>query len=163
MLLISDANIIIDFDCCGLLEQLFRLDHEIGTPDLLYEQELKTRHPELPELGLKVMELSGNLIEQAWAMKQAYPAPSMNDLFTLCLAKDKASPLLTGDKQLRLAAETEQVQVKGSLWLAEQMVVKRLSSVEQMADAFDQMRDLGRRLPWSEVDRLLAKYRDNEK
>ena len=40
-LLISDANIFIDFEEAGLLEALFRLPETIGVPDLLFEDELR--------------------------------------------------------------------------------------------------------------------------
>jgi len=65
MLLINDANILIDFDCCGLLEGLFQIPDELAVPDILFDEELKARHPELPGLGLRVMGLSGTAIDEA--------------------------------------------------------------------------------------------------
>jgi len=52
-LLISDANIIIDMEVGGLIKQMFRLDYEFAVPDVLYEEELKENHANLPKLGLE--------------------------------------------------------------------------------------------------------------
>ncbi|MGB0712308.1 MAG: PIN domain-containing protein [Gammaproteobacteria bacterium] len=147
MLLISDANILIDFECCGLLAELFQLDHDIAVPDLLYEQELREQHPDLPKHGLQVLEMNGALIARAARLNLRYPAPSMNDLFTLALAQDRHCPLLSGDKQLRIAAEQEGVKVHGTLWLAELMLERGCTSPAKMREAFDTMKTSGRRLP----------------
>lgn len=48
---------------------------------------------------------------------QTYVRPGRIDLFALALAELEKCPLLTGDAALRLAAETEQVEVKGTIWL----------------------------------------------
>ena len=47
MLLVSDANNFIDFEVAGLTAELFRLLHEIVVPDILYEEELASRHANL--------------------------------------------------------------------------------------------------------------------
>ena len=48
MLLVSDANIFIDFEVSELTAKLFQLPHDIVVPDTLYQQELRARHPHLP-------------------------------------------------------------------------------------------------------------------
>lgn len=53
MLLVSDANIFIDFEAADLLTELFRLPHEIVVPDVLYAQELAEQHADLLNLGLR--------------------------------------------------------------------------------------------------------------
>ncbi len=56
-LLISDANILIDFDEARLTECLFRLPMRFMTPDLLFVDELQCRHAHLIALGLELGEL----------------------------------------------------------------------------------------------------------
>jgi hypothetical protein len=56
-LLISDANILIDIIAGNLLNVMFRLDHDFGLPDVLFAEELQAQHPELPEMGLKILTL----------------------------------------------------------------------------------------------------------
>ncbi|MGH8237517.1 MAG: hypothetical protein ACREXP_10915 [Steroidobacteraceae bacterium] len=65
MLLVTDANILIDFDVARLIAELFRLPHEIVVPDVLFEQELADRHQHLLDLGLQVRSLTGPQVSEA--------------------------------------------------------------------------------------------------
>lgn len=59
-LLISDANVLIDMEAGALLERLFRLPMQFGIPDLLYYEEIEEGSPGLEQLGLQIMEVSGD-------------------------------------------------------------------------------------------------------
>lgn len=121
-LLISDANILIDVEVAGLTEVLFGLDHTFAVPDILYAEELAARHGRLIALGLKVMELAPELIATVEAWAAIYRVASRHDLSAMALAKDKGCPLLTGDRALREAAHQEDVTVRGTLWLMEEVL-----------------------------------------
>ncbi len=64
-LLISDANILIDMEAGALMETLFQLPMQFGIPDLLYYEEIEPGSPGLEELGLQVMEVSGDFVAYA--------------------------------------------------------------------------------------------------
>jgi predicted nucleic acid-binding protein len=155
MLLISDANVIIDMQDGGLLELMFRLNETFAMPDLLYAEELEQRQPQLPRLGLQITSLSGECVAKAMRLKQAYAGPSINDLFALELARECNCPLLTGDKALRNAAESEGIDVRGTLWLVERLVRERIITLASARAAYERMRCAGSRLPWAEAERRL--------
>lgn len=67
-LLISDANILIDMEAGALMETLFRLPMQFGIPDLLYYEEIEEGSPGLEQLGLKIMEVSGEFVKYAAAL-----------------------------------------------------------------------------------------------
>ncbi|MPW51138.1 DUF3368 domain-containing protein, partial [Moraxella catarrhalis] len=52
-MLISDANIFIDLDCCGLTALMFSLPYRFCTPDVLFERELRRQHANLLQMGLQ--------------------------------------------------------------------------------------------------------------
>lgn len=161
MLLISDANILIDMAVGGLLEVMFLLEETFAVPNVLYEEELSTHHPELLELGLLCITLQGQGVAEAAHLKaqcRGRDAPSQNDLFALMLAKQEHCPLLTGDKRLRkLATEHEaEVEVRGTLWVIGRLVESGLVTADEAAEAYLRMRQSGSRLPWAEVERQLA-------
>ena len=54
LLLISDANILIDIEDGSLTPVVFHLPYEIAVPDILFELELKERHNHLLQMGLKL-------------------------------------------------------------------------------------------------------------
>lgn len=158
-ILVSDANIFVDITVSNLTRAIFQLEDTIATPDVLYREELQEHHPELPGLGLRIEQLSSEGVAEVVHLRTAYTGPSSNDLFALALAKTNGWTLLTGDKSLRLAADAEAVEVHGTLWLVERMVITRVMNVERVETAFELMRDNDRRLPWDEVDELIARLR----
>ena len=58
-ILVGDANIFIDMEIGDLIRPMFRLDDVFAAPDVLYREELKEHHAELPGLGLCIERLSG--------------------------------------------------------------------------------------------------------
>ncbi|MBD3610188.1 MAG: DUF3368 domain-containing protein [Gammaproteobacteria bacterium] len=164
-LLISDANIIIDMEEGGILEQMFQLPETFAVPDVLYNEELSEQHPELIPFGLQCMSLQGEGIQEAYRLKQdciARDAPSLNDLLALMLAKQEDCPLVTGDMRLRQLTEAQYagvVELRGTLWLVEAMVRGGILSIEGVEEAYQKMRDGRRRLPWKEVDKQIERMK----
>jgi predicted nucleic acid-binding protein len=159
-LLISDANIIIDMNTGGLLRLMFRFDATFAVPDILFEEELRTDHPELLRLGLKPLELREDTVGYAARLVEKYRSlgASTNDLLALALAQQEKCPLLTGDGRLRTTGQTEGIEVHGTLWLIEQLVKARTITIRQAEAGYAKMREAGRRLPWSEVDQQLREF-----
>lgn len=160
-LLISDANIIIDMNTGGLLRLMFRLDTTFAVPDVLFEEELRTDHAELPRLGLKLLELREETVLYADRLIEKYRSlgASINDLLALALAWQEKCPLLTGDGRLRTVGQTEGVEIHGTLWLIEQMVETRTMTARQAEAGYERMRQAGRRLPWDDVEQQLRKFK----
>lgn len=159
MLLVGDANIFMDFAATELTSALFRLDHELVVPEVLFHEELAGRHAHLLDLGLQLRAMSGDQVQRADAMMARHRGPSSNDILALTLAGDLKCPLVTGDARLRAAALAEGVELLGTLSLVEQMVLRGLVSVDAASVAYEGMRAASRRLPWDEVERQLKRLR----
>ena len=158
MWLICDANIFIDMEEGGLIEKMFRLPHTFVVPDILFVEELSVYHPTLPAYGLQIKALQSSAIEEVLKLSRQYKQPSQNDLFALALAKQESGPLVTGDRRLREAANNENVEVKGTLWLVAQMFKEKLINSSDARKAYDKMREANRRLPWSQVTQQLKNF-----
>lgn len=167
-LLISDANILIDMECADLLATLFRLPERFGIPDLLYYEEIEPDSPGLAAMGLDVMEVRGEFVAYAAALPMRHAeavaglrgnAPGHNDYLALALAKQEDATLLTGDANLRVVAEREQVAVMGTVGLLCAMVRQALLTVDEALAALKQMQQCRRRLPWAEAVRRLEALR----
>lgn len=156
-LLISDANILIDMEKGGITRQMFLLDAVFAVPNTLYEEELREEHPQLPELGLRMLELTEETV--AWAaeliVRYRKTGASSNDLLALALAWQEQTTLLTGDGKLRIVAEKENIEFHGTLWLMEQLMEAGILTVQQAAAAYDGMKAARSRLPWDEVEQQL--------
>ncbi len=149
--LISDANIIIDMESGGILDKMFRLPETFAVPNVLYIEELEEHHSYLPGLGLMVLDVRAEYVAEAYRLGDVYKRPSHNDLLALALAKQECCPLLTGDARLREAAEKEQVDVRGSLWVVERLFSENIIDFHGVNDAYEKMRSDSRRLPWDDV------------
>jgi predicted nucleic acid-binding protein len=160
LLLISDANILIDMEAGELLERLFRLPMQLAIPDVLYWEEIEPGTSGLQELGLQVMEVTGDYVAYALGLSAKYgSAPSSNDYLALALAKQEDCPLLTGDQALKAVALAENVSVMGTLWLIRAMVENQLLTVDAAFAALARMKARNRRLPWGDAERILNSLR----
>lgn len=156
LLLISDANILIDMEAGKLMEKLFQLPMQFAMPDILYWEEIAPGTPELEQLGLKVLEISSDYVAYAAELPNKYGSnPSSNDYLALALAKQEGCPLLTGDQDLKRAAKGEDVTVMGTIWLLRTLVENKLLDVDQALAALEQMKSRKRRLPWADAERIL--------
>lgn len=156
-LLVSDKNILMDWEAAGRLPTLFAWGATLVVPDVLFAQELGSRAALLTALGLQVLELDERGVDRVAMLAQRYRGPSRIDLFALALAERQACALLTGDKALRSAATSENVEVHGSVWLGERMVEAGVLDVEELREAFEVMCRRGRRLPQAEIHSLLTR------
>ncbi len=157
-LLISDANVIIDMEVGDLIEQMFRLPYQFVVPDVLYEEELKESHPNLPKLGLKRRELEAAAVEYTVVLGTKYVKPGRIDLMALALARQEQCPLLTGDQALRDAGAAEGIEVVGTIWLVGEMLNAKIITKKDARAAYDKMKESRRRLPWAEVETQLKAY-----
>ena len=158
LLLISDANILIDIEDGNLTPLVFRLPYEIAVPDILFELELRERHSHLLEAGLKVKSLTAESVKKTESLSLKYPRPSMMDHSALALACQEKCPILTGDKDLRAAAKNEGIEVHGTIWIIEELLNQKLIQQFQAKSGFDSMKAKGSRLPWGDVEKLLNKW-----
>lgn len=156
LLLISDANILIDIEVGGLVAPMFSLVYQFAVPDILFYEELEEKHAYLLDMGLVAMDLDESLVARVSLLVMQYPRPGRNDLFALVLAASEACPLLTGDKDLKAAAEIENVEVRGTLWLVNEMVKSGKITAHVARGAYQRMRAHGRRLPWDIAEQMLA-------
>lgn len=156
-LIVSDANIFIDMESGGLTRLMFRMGEEIAVPDVLYEEELRQHHGDLPGHGLRILEVRSEFMTEAVRLRATYPAAGANDVLALVLAKQERCPLLTGDAALRQAAESEAVPVQGTLWIVQEMLRLGLVTHAMATDAYARMKAEGRRLPWALVGEQLAR------
>lgn len=157
-LIISDASVIIDIECAKLSKLMFCLPMIFQVPDILFVEELEEHHKHLTQLGLQIKSMDGNLVSNAYQLKQKYKKASVNDLLALTLAIDQNCQLLTGDKELNKIAKCFSIEVHGTIWLVEQLIHHNIITVEKARLSFLRMRNSGSRLPWKEIELRLNKY-----
>ncbi len=156
-LLISDANVLIDMQSAAILELMFRLPDAFAVPNILYMEELAQQHRHLPGLGPQVLETREQFVAEAYRLGGIHKKAGLNDLLALALAKQESCPILTGDRFLREAAEIENVEVRGTLWLMERLFNHQLLDENALTSSYKKMLAGGRRLPRRDIDEQLLR------
>lgn len=155
---VTDANVWIDFYEGGILGQAFQIGDEWITPDVVLREVSRPDAAVLIALGLEVVTLPGELVAEIPVLAASYPRPSPQDLSALVLARAEGTVLVTGDGALREAAETEGVEVHGTLWLLDRMIRANALTKAEAATGLRRMMEVGRRLPKGEVEKRLKRW-----
>lgn len=160
MILLSDANILIDLSYVNELSVLTR----IGPTEVLDTVLLECEHENQPALVDEVLQagITPVATEVVWLREARRLRSTMMDLsqqdrLNFYYAQRFARVLLTGDNPLRNHSQRHGVEVHGSLWLVEQALGHGLIPKEKLCRWVQIWPALGRRLPTKELQQLRAK------
>lgn len=155
MILLSDANVLIDLGYVDGLELLVQLA-PTEVLDLVLDE---CEHPSQPGLVKAVEEAGVTVVatQTSWVVAAtAYKAGalSVRDRLNLYYAKTYERVLLAGDLPLRERCSKEGIEVHGSLWLVEQAFELGLVTAKELCRWLKVWPTLGRRLPPRELWKL---------
>lgn len=128
LVIINDACCLIDLHKVALVTAMLKLPFDFHVPLPVRRNELLSISPLEWTLfeagGLHTIDLPGDLVARAFALKARHPALSAEDCFSLALVQETPQALLlTGDAALRqVAQEHYSVEVHGILWVADHLV-----------------------------------------
>lgn len=155
MILLSDANVLIDLGYVGGLSLLAGL----APTEVLDVVLLECEHERQPGLvaavrssGVTVVPTQASWLTAARAYRSA--ELSSQDRLNLYYAKTYGRVLLAGDKPLRDRCGLEGIEVHGSLWLVERAFSRSLMSAGELCRWLEVWPSLGRRLPAADLRRL---------
>jgi hypothetical protein len=158
LILLSDANILIDLGYAGGLDILTKIA-PTEVLDVVLDECEDDRQPTLTEevvtSGIVVVETERIWVEEARSYRSA--DLSSQDRLNLYYAKAYGRVLLAGDRPLRERCIKESVTVHGSLWLVEQAFERTLVHSRELCRWLSLWPTLGRRLPLQEIDAIKRK------
>lgn len=155
---VTDTNVWIDLRVGNLLDNVFELDARWMIPDLVGRELGADRKELLVEWGLEVRSLTGDEVEAVVRLNETYSAPSRTDMATLVVTWAEEGILVTGDGALRAAADAEDIEVHGSLWVVDGLVDTGTVELPEAARALQLMMEADRRLPEDEVNRRIYNW-----
>lgn len=163
-IVVSDGRCLIDLRRVSLLDTFLRLPYEFLIANTLFEEELlrftTAQKNVLVCSGLKIMDLPGERVLRAQTVVQKIPQISVQDGFAFALAESKPGCiLLTGDDRLRIVATQHEMDVRGVLWVFDEIQRNRLTSAATLLSALRVFSaDPMVRLPRREVDAYIKRY-----
>jgi len=125
-IIISDSSCLIDLHKGGLLSVIFDLPFSFAIPQPLFDEELLSISDEekdmLADMGMDVVILPGEHLEQAQIYFNQNRRLKLNDCFALVLAEEtEESILFTGDRPLRNLAESKNIEARGVIWAVDML------------------------------------------
>lgn len=157
----SDTNVWIDFmkidklDLPFKLQYVYLMENNTISEELLVPEGLNTR---LVELGLKGTEMSLEEYILAEEYGSKYKRLSNHDCVALAIAKNREIILLTGDLNLRKAAQAEKVHIMGTLKILDELISGDYISRDEYENCLNELSQFNGgviRLPQEEIDKRL--------
>jgi predicted nucleic acid-binding protein len=162
---VQDASVLIDLAAADLLEAWFSLDIETLTSSFVWrEVNRRSQKAKLRAFArdqrIQVVNMGTEVLSEIVRLKMDLPAKlSLNDASVLHLAVERTAVLLTGDRNLRTAAESRAVTVYGLPALMDYMVQEEALSASNAITKLELLCRLNPRLQKRECEPLLAKWR----
>jgi predicted nucleic acid-binding protein len=163
-IVVSDSSCLIDLRKASLLDALVRLPYELLIPNTLFEDELlkftTVQKSALLRGGLQVIDLPGDRVTRAVDVTREIPRLSIHDGFAFALAEQhEGCVLLSGDGALRTYAAACAIEVRGVLWIIDELHRHEILPVAALLNALALFAaDATVRLPAREVAAYIRRY-----
>ena len=159
-ILVSDTNIWIDLHHSNLLEKVFQLPHQFVTTDFVWRELRKPPGAQLQDMGLVIEAISGDETLELFGLKQTLNNSSLADVSCYFMARERGWTLLTNDGALRKSGRRASLDVRGVLWILDELEHHRVLSPTDLFTALTGMLKAGSRLPEEECKKRLARWRE---
>lgn len=160
IIVVHDANILIDLYKTDLLKSFCSLGFENHTTNLVLEEIEQSVHQYVQTGLIQQHTLTSEQLEQTREILTTEKRVSLSDCSVLWLTKELGDTtyLLTGDKQLRKCAEKREINVRGLLWIFDQFVEKKIIPTKTMANKLQKLLAQGGRLPIEESQKRILNW-----
>ncbi len=162
-IVISDTNIFIDLICVDLLDAFLELPYEIQTTDFvlleLNDSQLKIIEEKITESKIEVNSADEKELDEITNMHRKKPALSLEDFSVFFFAIKNNASILTGDKTFRTFAEQKNLDVKGILWVFDEIEKGIIRERKLLAESLEKLTTINTRLPKEECEKRITKWR----
>lgn len=165
MVVINDANILIDLAKIGLIDAFSRFSFELYTTDFVYE-----------ELNVEQRELFSSLIkneilhiietveitdfQEIDRLLNSSHGLSFEDCSVWYYSSKMSGILLSGDAKLRKHARKSGVEVRGIIYVFDELLKQNLISFSIAIKKLEQLSLLNTRLPKNDIQKRLEYWRE---
>lgn len=160
IIVVKDANIIIDIIDLGLYQSIFKLKFKFITSDIIVSEIKRNDQADIIKKmdKLEIVKFDEQDLIQIINYSNKTKQLSFADCSVIYLSKKENAILLTGDKAVRNFAEGNGIKCHGILWLINQMVENDVITKEQAIQNLNELKYRNNRLPKLEIDNLIDRY-----
>ena len=148
---IQDANILIDLVNVGLFSHCLALQFHFCTTELIFA-ELNERQrfmiqPQIDSGKFEVISISVVQLFEIQLLSSRNRKLSEQDWSAVYFAEKLSALLLSGDKMLRKAADGMSIEVRGIIWLLDQLLQLNIITEKEACTFLNQLLKQNQRLP----------------
>lgn len=149
---INDANILMDIVKLDLTDVFLTLEFELYTTDFVFaEMELAQQEQLLSDRLIKIGASQEDMMA-IFELSEQQAGLSYEDCSTWYFAKKMDGILVTGDGKLRKKASASGVEVRGMIYIIEQIKEQKLLSTANCLEKLRLLTELNDRLPMNEIE-----------
>lgn len=166
-IVINDANILIDLAKLDLLNVFSKLPFDLHTTDFVYEELNEVQKSPVSILSengfLKIIETEELIDYQSiLELLESSSGLSFEDCSVWHYSKKLSGTLLTGDGKLRKQVSKQGIEVRGIIYIFDELVKHKLLDYNSAVEKIEQLYQLNNRLPKKEIDKRIE-YWNEEK
>ncbi len=166
-ILINDANILIDLVKLNLLEQFVNLSHELHTTDFILEELVQEQKKDISKwinegrINL-IVTFEVNDFQGIYDLLEGSAGLSFEDCSAWYYSKKMKGTLVTGDKKLRKVAEENEIEVRGMIFILDEILKQGLITFERAIEKIKLLYVLNDRLPQKELAKRIERWGNKE-
>ena len=166
-IVINDANILIDLAKLDLLDVFSKLPFDLYTTDFVYEElneEQKSPVSVLHKNGyLKIIETEETIdFQNISELLESSSGLSFEDCSVWYYSQKLSGTLLTGDGKLRKQVSKQGIEVRGIIYVFDELVKESLVEFPIAIEKIKQLFQLNNRLPKKEIDKRIEHWEDKK-
>lgn len=161
---VMDVSVVFDLFEIQVLSEFFALDWDIYTTDFVYNEILQADQKEVIESfekskRLKILRLTSEEELLLRNFRTKLSIRSIADKSILWKALQLEATLLTCDSKLRKEAEGHDIEVRGSIWVIEQLVKNGILHTSKGINLLENLKMKNNRLPIDIIDKLISLWK----
>jgi predicted nucleic acid-binding protein len=163
-IVITDVSVFFDLFHLQVLPEFFALELEIHTTDFVYNEIIHSVQKSEFAIferskKLHIIKITPEEEDDIRAMKLIRTNKSFPDRTVLWKAKQFNCALLTCDRTLRKEAEGHGLEVRGSIWVINELISNGIISKTKGIELLKHMKLVNPRLPVEEIDKLIKRLK----
>lgn len=164
IILVNDANILIDVLKTDLCSEFFELDYQFKVTDYVLDEVREGNINKLENFittsNLEIVSFTAEEQYEIVKLVETYTKPSLPDCSCLYLAKKLGGKIITSEKPLRKAAQKENVQAHGFLWVLDQLLENEIISPKKACKKIKKLLATGSYQPKRECENRIKEWCD---
>jgi predicted nucleic acid-binding protein len=161
-IVVTDTNVFIDLMSVDALEAFFALGLEVHTTGFVTNELNKEQSALLlPHIGAGRLQLDRFTDTEIYEIDVMVTRNQLHftDRSVIRLAEKLTAMVLSGDGRLWKECQARRLEVHGSIWVLEQLWVKRLVQPLSCIQRLEDLKRINSRLPKDKIDALIERIR----